>query len=173
VFDEVFKTLSSKEQIVALHDRINDEVQTTFRQIACFNFELDLHKRIRAEGQISSADIALLLTKNMKAYAGNSVTVSLDDGYFFVPWSHIRRFFYVYTYAYGQLISRALYETWKLDPRYGVKIKQFLSAGGSMSPEDIFKSIGIDTSKNSFFEAGLKGVQEDIKRLEKLTEKKK
>jgi len=38
-----------------------------------------------------------------------------------------------------------------------------------MSPEDIFKSIGIDTSRTSFFEAGLKGVERDIAKLERLS----
>ena len=99
---------------------------------------------------------------------GDAVEVTDEEGYFYVYWSHIRRFFYVYTYAYGQIISRALYEKWKEDPSYAKKIKQFLSAGGSMKPEDIFKSIGIDTSKNSFFETGLEGVERDITKLEKL-----
>ena len=105
----------------------------------------------------------------MKSYLGDAVEVTDDDGYFFVNWSHIRRFFYVYSYAYGQIISKALFANWKKDPAYSKKIEQFLKAGRSMSPEDIFKSIGIDISKPEFFEAGLKSIEEDIKKLEKLT----
>jgi oligoendopeptidase F len=131
---------------------------------------LELHEQIRKNGQVSKEDIAKLMTKHLKSYLGESVEVTDKDGYFYVLWSHIRRFFYVYTYAYGQIISRALYEKWKEDPSYAKKIKQFLSAGGSMSPEDIFKMIGIDTSKSSFFEAGLKGIEKDIAKLEKLSQ---
>lgn len=70
------------------------------------------------------------------------------------------------------IISRALYETWKKDHVFKVKIEQFLSAGNSMSPKDIFKSIGIKTDK-AFFEAGLKAIEADIDRLEKLAKKQK
>ena len=169
ILEEVQKNLSKKEQIALLHNSLMGYVATIFRQIACFNFELELHERIRGEGQLSKEDMAKLMKKHLESYLGNAVEVTDDDGYFYVYWSHIRSFFYVYTYAYGQLISRALYERYKQDHDFAKKIKQFLSAGGSMSPEDIFKSIGIDTSRTSFFEAGLKGVERDIAKLERLS----
>jgi oligoendopeptidase F len=167
--EEIEKRLSDKEKIIMLHNKIMGDITTIFRQIACFNFELELHNKIRKEGQISKDSMADLMVKNMKAYLGSSVDMDHDDGYVFVSWPHIRRFFYVYSYAFGQLVSRALFQKWKQDPNYAKKIDQFLKAGKSMSPEDIFKSIGIDTSKPEFFEAGLKSIEEDIKRLEKLT----
>lgn len=167
--DEVEKQLPDKERLILLHNRIMGDISTIFRQIAFFNFELELHQKIRTEGQVSKSDIAKLMVKHLKSYLGDAVEVTLDDGYFYVYLSHIRRFFYVYTYAYGQIISRALYERWKKDHNYAKKIKEFLSAGCSLSPEDIFKSIGIDTSKNSFFETGLRGIEKDIIKLEKLT----
>ena len=144
-----------------------------FRQVACFNFELQLHRRIRAEGQLSRGEIAKLLRKHLESYLGPAVRITDDDGYFFVTWSHIRRFFYVYSYAYGQLISRALFENWKADKSYAKKIEQFLSAGCSISPENIFKRAGIDTSNTKFFEAGLRSIEKDIDKLEKLTTKKR
>ncbi|KKQ83405.1 MAG: Oligoendopeptidase PepF [Parcubacteria group bacterium GW2011_GWB1_38_8] len=168
ISEEVEKNISKRELIILLHNRILGDISTIFRQIACFNFELELHENIRKDGQLSKEIIAKLMSKHLKSYLGSAVEVTDEDGYFYVYWSHIRRFFYVYTYAYGQIISRALFEKWKEDPSYANKIKQFLSAGGSMKPEDIFKSIGIDTSNDSFFEAGLKGVEKDIVKLEKL-----
>jgi oligoendopeptidase F len=130
---------------------------------------LELHQKIRAQGRLAKKDIAILMNKHMKAYLGDAVDLKEDDGYFFVQWPHIRNFFYVYSYAYGQIISRALFENWKRDKNYAKKIEQFLSSGGSMSPENIFKKIGIDTSDKTFFETGLKSIESDIKRLEKLT----
>jgi oligoendopeptidase F len=170
--DALEKTLSEEEKIIMLHNKINGDVSTIFRQIACFNFELELHNEIRNKGELSREEMATLLQKHMQAYLGKSVDVTKEDGYFFVSWSHIRRFFYVYSYAYGQLVSRALYEKWKADPSYAKKIEQFLSAGRSMSPKDIFKSIGINTNE-AFFEAGLKGIEADITKLEKLAKKYK
>lgn len=172
VFEEIFETLTEKGKVIALHDRIQDDISTIFRQIACFNFETELHNTIREKGNLSAVEIGQILNKNMKAYLGNSVKLTDDDGYFFVYWSHIRRFFYVYSYAYGQLTSKALYKKYKQDKTFISKIEQFLSAGESMSPEDIFKSIGLDTKKPALFIDGLKQIEADIKRLEKLTSKK-
>jgi oligoendopeptidase F len=168
VFEEVFETLTDKEKIIALHDRLNDDIATIFRQIACFNFELDLHTQVREKGFVSKEAIAESHNKNMKAYLGPKFKMKEQDGYFFVSWPHIRNFFYVYSYSYGQIISKAMYKKYKEDKTFVKKIEQFLRAGGSASPEDIFKSIGIDTASPTFFEEGLKQVEEDIKTLEKL-----
>ncbi|MBP6858112.1 MAG: M3 family oligoendopeptidase [Candidatus Pacebacteria bacterium] len=169
--EELESKLSEKEKVTLLHNRIMGDIATIFRQIACFNFEKELHFKIRENGQMSKVEIANLMNKHFKSYMGPIFEIKDDDGYFFVAWSHIRRFFYVYSYAYGQLISRALFEKWKKDNSYIEKIEQFLSAGKSMSPRDIFKSIGIDTSDPKFFEAGLKAISKDIDRLEKMAKK--
>ena len=173
VFEEVWKTLPEKEKIIALHDKIQGDIASIFRQIACFNFELELHRKIRSEGFVAKEDIAKLMNKHMSAYMGKAIKIEDVDGYFFVKWSHIRNFFYVYSYAYGQLISRALLEKYKKDHSYIEKIGQFLSAGCSKSPEDIFKDIGIDTTKGAFFEEGIRGIEKDIAELEKLARQAK
>ena len=101
-------------------------------------------------------------------YLGRIISMMEDDGYFFVSWPHLRYFFYVYSYAYGEIISKALYLKYKEDPAYMAQIEKFLHAGGSKSPENIFKDIGIDTSKPEFFIAGLKQIEKDVKALKKL-----
>jgi oligoendopeptidase F len=166
---EIEDQFTNEEKIILLHNKIMGDISTIFRQIACFNFELELHNRIRAEGQLSKEDMAKLLRKHLESYLGEAFNVTDDDGYYFVSWSHIRRFFYVYTYAYGQLISRALFENWKKDKKYAEKIEKFLSLGGSMTPEEIFKKVGINVKDPKFFESGLKSIEKDIEKLEKLT----
>lgn len=168
VFDEVFKTLSDREKIIALHDRLNDDIQTVFRQIACFNFELELHTLIRTKGGASKEEIAKLMNTHMAAYLGPLFKLAEDEGYYFASWGHIRRYFYVYSYAFGQLISKALYERYKKDPSYMSEIEKFLSAGSSMSPEDIFRNIGIDPSDPSFFEEGIRSIEKGIDSLQAL-----
>ena len=168
VFEHVFDTLPEKEKVIALHDKIQDDTNTVFRQIAFFNFELELHHSIRKEGSMPKEAIAAMLNKHMRAYCGPIMKFKKDDGFFFVSVSHFRRPFYVYSYAYGQLISKVLYQRYKKEPRYIKKIDAFLTAGGSRSPKNIFKSIGIDTTKKGFFEKGLESIESDIERLEKL-----
>ncbi len=168
VFEEIFETLTPKEKVIALHDRLNDDIATIFRQIACFNFELELHRKVRAEGFVTKETIAEIHNKNMSAYLGKNVKMQPDDGYMFVSWSHIRNFFYVYSYAYGQLISKALYRKYKENPKFIFEVEKFLKAGGSKSPADIFKEIGIDTTKPDFFKSGIKQIELDIIALEKV-----
>ncbi len=170
-FEEMSKELSKKEQVLALFNRVHDDIGTIFRQIACFNFELDMHNTIRKEGYVSKEDLAKMMNKHMSLYLGPSFTLSEDEGYFFAYWHHIRSFFYVYSYAYGQLISKVLYKRYKEDPSFIKNIKEFLSAGGSMSPEDIFKKCGLDVRDPKFFEEGLKSIEQDVKDLEKLMKK--
>lgn len=171
LFYDQFEKLSKQEQIVALHDKIQDDVSTIFRQIACFNFEVEMHNTIRSKGNMSKEELASCMNRHMKAYLGK-VKLEDIDGYFFVGWPHIRSFFYVYSYAFGQLASKALYKKYQENKKYIEKIKKFLSLGGSMSPEDIFKSIGVDVTKPDFFKKGIKSIEEDIKMLEKLVGKK-
>lgn len=173
VFDDLFEGLSKSEQIVALHDKVDSEIKTVFRQIACFNFEKDLHASIRQKGFMPKEEIASLLVKHMKSYLGPVYSMKELDGYQFVSWSHIRNFFYVYSYAYGCLISKAMYRKYKQDKRYLDKIKTFLHAGNSLSPYQMFKNIGIDTSDPDFWKEGLKEIKADIKKLEKLSKESK
>lgn len=171
VFYDALKKLNDKEKIVALHDRIQDDIQTIFRQIACFNFELEIHKTIREKGNMSKAELRDGLNKHMKSYIGDILDIKPEDGYFFVSWAHLRYMFYVYSYAFGQLASKALYKKYSKDKRYIDKIKVFLSAGGSKTPEDIFKSAGIDIKNPLFWKKGIESINDDIAELERLVEK--
>ena len=143
----IIETLPAEERIVALHDMVQDNIATVFRQVACFRFEEQLHKEVRENGYVPKERIAALMNAQMGAYLGPSVELEREDGYFFVQWSHIRRFFYVYAYAYGQLISKAFHQELEKDSRFIEKIDRFLSSGESKSPYDIFKSCGLDTKK--------------------------
>lgn len=170
LFYDLFEKMSDDEKIIALHDKIQDDIATIFRQVACFNFELEMHNTIRKTGNMSKEDLASTMNKHMKSYMGD-VNFGDKDGYFFVGWPHLRFFFYVYSYAFGQLTSKVLYQKYKEDKNYIEKIKQFLSTGSSMSPEDTFKAIGLDLKNPEFWKNGMKEIENDIKTLEKLINK--
>lgn len=167
-FEELFKTLPEKDKLFALHDKIQDSLSTIFLQIACINFEIALHEKIGKEGTLSHEQIAKLYSEKFKEYLGKDFDIKDDDGYLFVNHMHLRWYFYNYSYAYGELVSRVLYQKYKEDNTFIEKINEFLSAGESMSPENIFKSIGIDVSHPDFFEGGLKSIEKEIDEFEKL-----
>ncbi len=169
-FEELIKNFGKEQKIIALHNQIQDDINTVFRQIALFNFEQDLHQAIKASGFLNAQQIGELLNKHSSAYLGKLFDLTELDGSFFILWSHIRYFFYTYTYAYGHLISKALIRKTKKDPEFIKKVKQFLSAGGSDTPKNIFADIGIDISQPRFFKQGLKQIEHEIEKLEEMVE---
>jgi oligoendopeptidase F len=166
--EAVYETLTDKEKIIVLHDKIGDDISTIFRQVACFNFEKEIHETIRAQGYVSKEVLADMHNRHMKAYLGPVFEMDHDDGYMFVQWSHIRRFFYVYSYAYGMLVSKALLRKYKADKTFWSSIEKFLSAGEKESPENILKEIGIDVTKPDFWLEGIREIEDDLAKLEKL-----
>lgn len=168
VFESLLTTLSPREQLAALHEKLGDEVAAIMRQVAFFNFELELHETIRREGSMTKEEMAAALRRHLQDYLGKSVEVAPEDGYSFVYIPHFRMSFYVYTYAYGSLVSNVIAEKWKADPQYIEQIDQFLSAGSSASPVQIFRDIGITTADPAFFAQGLKVLDARVRQLEKL-----
>lgn len=165
--DALKEHLPPKDRVALLHASLQRDIATVFRQIAGFYFEQNLHQAIRTQGFIPKEEIAKLLVQHLKEQLGPAVGVEQDDGYSFVYWSHFRRFFYVYTYAYGQLISKALFRKWKQDASFGERIDAFLSAGESSSPEAIFRDAGCSFKHGEVFVQGLKQIEEELNALEK------
>lgn len=170
VFNRVFEKLDEDQKIIALHDRINRDISTIFRQVACFNFEKDLHDKIREVGSLSHEDIAKLMNKHMKSYLGDQFDLARDDGYYFINWGHIRRPFYVYAYAYGDLISKVMLEKYQDDDSYIKQIKNFLEAGSAQAPQDMFADIGIDTTDKDMLLSGIQRVQANIEKLQEMVD---
>ncbi|MDZ7726334.1 MAG: M3 family metallopeptidase [Candidatus Campbellbacteria bacterium] len=168
VFEEVLKLVSKKEQKVLLHNRINQDISTIFRQMACFEFESSLHSEIRQNGYVAKDQIVEILNKKMRSYLGPSVRMSAEDGNFFVAWSHIRRYFYVYSYAYGGILSRVMYQNSIENPKVLEKMFKLLASGGSRSPKDLFKQAGINTEDKSTYKTGIESIKADIKKLKTL-----
>lgn len=171
VFDAVYREATDHDKKVLLHDRITRDIATIQRQIACFNAELEMHQFVREQGAISSIELRDIMTKYLRAYLGKGVEVNNNDGYSYVYWSHLRYGFYVYTYAFGLLMSTIMADHYKEDPGYIQEIDRFLKAGKSDTVANIFASIGIDVTKPETFTRALKNQEADIAAFKKLTTK--
>jgi len=172
VFDAVYEQSDAATKLTLMHDRILRDISTIQRQIAFFNFEREMHSLIRTQGAASKEELAALLTKQLRAHLGKGVTVDDDDGYSFVYISHFRSMFYVYTYAYGLLMSNLMVQNYRDDKRYVDKIDQFLGMGGSNTVENIFKTIGINASKIETFERSLASIEKNVQEFGKLVSKR-
>jgi oligoendopeptidase F len=157
--ETILKNTDDEELIKSLKiESMNNTVNTIFRQIAFYNFEKELHKVFRRKGYLSHKEISELFIKHMQAYLGDSVDVDDSMKYGWIYVSHFRRFFYVYTYASGLLISKYLQKRIREDTDFVKKFKKFLKAGSSKSVQDIFTDLGIDISKKQFWKEGIKNL---------------
>jgi oligoendopeptidase F len=171
VFQEILRKADDETRLAIMVMKLNDDVSTIFRQAACYTFEQELHTAFRQKGYLSKEEIGSLFRKHMAAYMGESVEQSAGSENWWVYWSHIRYFFYVYSYASGLLISKSLQNSVKEDPGFISKVKGFLSAGLSDSPRNIFLELGIDITDGTFWEKGLDEVQQLLEETEALARK--
>ena len=169
LFDAVLAQASDNDKVTLLHDKLAGDIATIQRQIAFHNFELEMHTTVRTQGAMTRAELNLLMQKHLKAYCGPGVSVTEQDGNSFIYIPHLRYGFYVYTYAFGILMSTIMAERFTADNRYTTQIDKFLTAGGSDNVSNIFKSIGINTKKIETFEYGLHKMDQEIQLLQKLT----
>lgn len=171
VIEEIMRTASDEERLSLLVERLDDAVSSIFRQVACYRFEQELHATFRKEGYLSLETIGKLFQKHMSAYMGSAVEQSPGSENWWVYWSHIRRFFYVYSYASGLLISKALQHKVRERPTFIHEVKEFLSAGTSDSPKSVFKRLGIDITSEKFWNDGLDEIDSLLGETEKLAVK--
>jgi oligoendopeptidase F len=167
VLQELLREADEKTRFAIIMEKIDGDVSSIFRQVALYMFEQELHEGFRKKGYLSKKEIGEIFVKHMKAYMGPTVDFENADNWW-VYWGHIRMFFYVYSYASGILISKSLQNRVRKDSKFIEKVKEFLSAGTSASPSEIFKQLGIDIEKKEFWNNGLDEVESLLNEAETL-----
>jgi oligoendopeptidase F len=171
VLERLAKNATDEERLSLYVMKLGDDVSTIFRQAAFYTFEQELHQSFRTEGYLSQAAIGSLFKKHMEAYMGPAVAQSPGAENWWVYVSHFRRFFYVYSYASGLLISKAMQRAVKKDKAFVEKVKVFLSAGLSEAPVETFKKMGIDILNPGFWQEGLAETKALLLETESLAKK--
>lgn len=165
VLEEILKDSTDDVRKVILNQKVNNDISTIFRQIAFLNFEKELHGEFRKSGYLNKERISDIFVKHMKEYLGKSVIDDESMRYGWIYVSHFRNFFYVYSYASGLLISKALQSMVREDKRNIDLVKRFLSSGSTKSPKEIFRDMGIDITKKEFWIRGIKEVERNLEEL--------
>ena len=177
VFGEtlVFQDLVSREKdpkvvLSMLVREIESSFATVFRQVAMNRFEEAVHAARRAEGELTTARISGLWMESQRAMFADSVTLT-DD--YSLWWSYVTHFIhvpgYVYAYAFGDLLVRALYRRYLAEGRdFPAKYLRMLSAGGSDWPVALVKPLGVDLADPGFWAQGLGLLEEMVLQAEDL-----
>ena len=150
-----------------LVSQLDDLYATILRQAYFVEFENQAHHLI-AEGttidRLAQAYLHLL-----KEQFGRSVTISKAFQWEWLTIPHIFRSpFYCYAYSFGNLLVLSLFQRYKKEgPSFIPRYLELLSHGGSQSPQDILKPLGVDLCKKAFWQAGFNRIRELVESLEK------
>lgn len=173
VLEEIATGVDDEQRLAVLMMKLNDEISTIFRQVAAYRFEQELHITFRTKGYLSKEEIGAMFQKHMETYMGEFVEQPDSAKNWWIYWSHFRRFFYVYSYASGLLISKALQAKVRQDKTFIGKVKEFLGAGLSDSPKNIFQKLDIDITNKDFWQTGIAEVEQHLTEATELAKKLK
>jgi len=168
-FDRLLTTAPKAEQRGLLAGRIEDGLNTVIRQIAFHRFETRFHDE-RTGGELSVERIGEIWLEEMGGSLGPAVT--LNPGYEHW-WSYVSHFvhspFYVYAYAFGDLLVAALMETRAKDPEgFTPLYRELLAGGGSKGYVEALAPFGLNPRDPAFWTIGTKRLEGLIDRFEAL-----
>jgi oligoendopeptidase F len=152
-----------------LFRQVDDSYATIQRQVFFALFEKQAHQMVIDGASVDEICAAYL--KNLKEQFGNAVDVSDEFKWEWVSIPHIYHTpFYVYAYAFGQLLVFALYKQFKKEGEsFKPKYIKLLSAGGSEAPVKVLLDAGVDISKPEFWQGGFDVIKGLVDQLEKIT----
>lgn len=151
-----------------LFRQMDQNYATIMRQAYFAIFERDAHNRIKEGATID--ELSALYADNLASQFGQSVELS-DD--FNIEWMAIPHFysvpFYVYAYAFGQLLVLSLYQQYLAEgDDFKARYLALLSAGGSDAPVRILEAAGIDIHSAEFWQGGFDVLKTALAQLEAL-----
>jgi oligoendopeptidase F len=168
-FDRLLATAPKREQRGLLAGRIEDGLNTVVRQIAFHRFETRFHDE-RQKGEVSQQRINELWLTEMGASLGPAVT--LNPGYEHW-WAYVSHFvhspFYVYAYAFGDLLVAALMEARRADPTgFTPLYRDLLAGGGAKTYVEALKPFGLNPRDPAFWSVGCKRLERLVDQFEAL-----
>jgi oligoendopeptidase F len=152
-----------------LFRQVDDSYATIMRQAFFALFEKQAHSMTDQGASVD--ELAQAYFENLQTQFGDALDIADEFRWEWVSIPHIYHTpFYVYAYAFGQLLVLSLYKQFKEEgdsfkPRY-IKI---LSTGGAEAPMKVLADAGFDISQASFWQGGFNVVDGMVSQLEKLS----
>jgi oligoendopeptidase F len=152
-----------------LFRQVDDAYATIQRQAFFALFEKQAHQMVMDGASVD--EMADAYMKNLKEQFGSAVEVNEEFKWEWVSIPHIYHTpFYVYAYAFGQLLVFALYKQFKAEGEsFKPKYIKLLSAGGSEAPVKVLLDAGVDIRQASFWQGGFDVIRGLVDQLEKIT----
>lgn len=169
VFERLLAEAGPKEKLGLLAGQIEDGLNTVVRQMAFHRFETRFHAA-RRDGELSPEAIGGLWLEVMGESLGPAIR--LNPGYEHY-WGYVSHFvhspFYVYAYAFGDLLVRALMEKRREDPEGFVPLyEDLLASGGVRTCVEALARFGLDPRETAFWAAGVRQLERRVDAFEAL-----
>jgi oligoendopeptidase F len=155
VFERLLGEATPTDRRALLAGKIEDGLNTVVRQIAFHRFETRFHAA-RQAGEVSPEAIGAIWLEKMGESLGPAIR--LNPGYEHY-WAYVSHFvhtpFYVYAYAFGNLLVEALMEARRADPAgFAPLYEQLLAAGGTRTYVEALSPFGLDPRRREFWAGG-------------------
>ena len=169
VFERLLAEATGPERRDLLAGKIEDSLNTVVRQIAFHRFETRFHDA-RAKGELSVGEIEGIFLEVMGESLGPAIR--LNPGYE-TYWSYVSHFvhapFYVYAYAFGNLLVEALAEARRRAPEgFAPLYEDLLAAGGARTYVEALAPFGLDPRDPAFWSAGCARLERLVDEFEAL-----
>ena len=169
VFERLLASASKEERRGLLAGKIEDGLNTVVRQIAFHRFETRFHAA-RLQGEVGPEQISALWLEIMAESLGPAI--KLNPGYEHY-WAYVSHFvhapFYVYAYAFGDLLVRGLMEKRREDPAgFAPLYEDLLAAGGTRTYVEALKPFGLNPREKAFWAAGVSQLSRLVDEFETL-----
>ena len=151
---------------------LDDSGMAAFQVSARYWFEHSLYNALKNNEYLDGKTISKLWVAGRDKIYGDSVDFfdeliwewTMKPHYYQVGFR-----FYNYPYVYAQLFVYALYQVYKTEGKaFAPKFKKLLASGGSLSPKELGKIVGLDITKPEFWNLGIKQYEEFVNQLEEL-----
>lgn len=151
-----------------LFQQMDDAYATIMRQAYFAVYERKAHTAIHEGAAVD--DLSDLYLSTLQDQFGDALALDDDYRHEWVAIPHIYKTpFYVYAYAFGQLLVLSLYQQFREEgdsfkPRY----LDILAAGGSDAPVRILERAGIDVHQAAFWQGGFDVLWALLEELEEM-----
>ena len=147
--------------------QLDDLYATIMRQAYFVEFENQAHSMI-AQGATLDA-IADIYRNLLNEQFGKGISVPAEFQWEWLTIPHIYRSpFYCYAYSFGNLLVLALYQQYQEEGASFIpKYIKLLSQGGSQSPQDLVKPLGVDMTSEKFWQGGFNYIKRMVQTLER------
>ncbi|MDZ7699421.1 MAG: M3 family metallopeptidase [Deltaproteobacteria bacterium] len=148
---------------------VDDILVCIFRQHVLTRFEQSIYE-VRGDHFLSEMEIGDLWWKKNRKLFGESVKMGREYRWGWTPIPHfIHHPFYCYSYIFGNMVSLWLFNRYQQDSREALDaLFHLLRSGGAEAPLDLLSRLGIDPTKDAFYETAFECLNGLIHSLETL-----